>query len=457
MMIVQKHRLPAISLVLLLAFSNASAQKGKVSAAWRFLSDYEESFRDGKPEEGLLNKANEAIDLALQNENTSKQVKTHAYKLRISYHIYQSKLRAEQKNLEATIQDKQERTLTAYGNVELIDFESASAQIEQIRNLDPKYFELLQQAIVKGNSNLDGDDIKLATAIQQMKLETSNIATGKYKAKKYEDAATFFYKAGALNTLLSGTKDSANFINAGIAASKTKNKDFILDYNKKIMDAGVATASNYEAIYNALLEKGDTIQAMSTLKRGRSLFPDNLSLLTIETNYQIQQGKSQEALATLTEAFSKNNTNGFLALFIGNLYDNMANPKDKQGKELPKPTNFNELFKNAESYYIKASELNGDNKEYLYNALYDIGAMYNNYGGYVSMQKTGTGAEAIKAQKENESKANEYFKRAIPYLEKALEIKPNDASTMKALRLLYLRTGDQTKANEINEKIKQIK
>lgn len=456
-MIIQNLRLSAISLVLLLAFSNASAQKGKVSAAWRFLSDYEESYRDGKPEEALLNKANEAIDLALQNENTSKQVKTHAYKLRISYHIYQSKLRSEQKNLEASIQDKQERTLTAYGNVELIDFESASAQIEQIRNLDPKYFELLQQAIVKGNSSLDGDDIKLATAIQQMKLETSNIATGKYKAKKYEEAASFFYKAGALNTLLSGTKDSANFINAGIAASKTKNKDFILDYNKKIMEAGVATASNYEAIYNALLEKGDTIQAMSSLKRGRSLFPDNLSLLTIETNYLIQQGKSQEALATLTEAFSKNNTNGFLALFIGNLYDNMANPKDKQGKELPKPANFNELFKNAESYYIKASELNGDNKEYLYNALYDIGAMYNNYGGYVSMQKIGTGTEAIKAQKENESKANEYFKRAIPYLEKALEIKPNDASTMKALRLLYLRTGDQIKANEINEKIKQIK
>lgn len=447
----------SILLVALLAQFAASGQKGKVSAAWRFLSDYEDSYRDGKPEENLLTKANEAIDLALQNETTSKQVKTHAYKLRISYHLYQAKLRAEQKALESTIQDKQERMLTAYGKVELSDFEAASAQVEQIKNLDPKYFELLQQAIVKGNSSLDGDDIKLATSIQQMKLETSNIATGKYKAKKYEEAAAYFYKAGVLNTMLSGVKDSASFFNAGIAAGKTKNKAFILDYNKRIMDAGVATASNYESIYNALLEKGDTTEANTTLKKGRALFPDNLSLLTIETNQLINAGKGQEALGALVEAYNKNTSNGFLALFIGNLYDNTANPKDKTGKELPKPANFDELFKNAESYYIKATELNGDNKEYLYNALYDIGAMYNNYGGYLSMKKVAAGSDGIKAQKENEAKAAEYFKRAIPYLEKALTIKPEDASTMKALRLLYLKTGDQTKANEINEKIKLIK
>jgi Flp pilus assembly protein TadD len=433
------------------------AQKSKVSAAWRFLSDYEDSYRDGKPEEGLLFKANEAIDLALQNESTSKQVKTHAYKLRICYHLYQAKLRIEQKNLEATVQDKQERMLTAYGNVELADFEAASAQVEQIKNLDPKYFELLQQAIVKGNSTMDGDDIKLATAIQQMKLETSNIATGKYKAKKYEDAASYFYKAGVLNTLLSGIKDSASFFNAGIAAGKTKNKAIILDYNKRIIDAGVANASNYESIYSALLEKGDTAEALNTLKKGRVLFPDNLSLLTVETNNLINAGRGLEAISALVEAFSKNSSNGFLALFIGNLYDNTANPKDKTGKELAKPTNFDDLFKNAESYYIKATELNGDNKEYLYNALYDLGAMYNNYGGYLSMKKVATGTDGMKAQKENEAKASEYFKRAIPYLEKALTIKPEDASTMKALRLLYLKTGEQAKANEMNEKIKQLK
>ena len=447
------------SLFFIALFSHlfVAAQKGKVSAAWRFLSDYEDSFRDGKPEEGLLTKANEAIDLALQNETTSKLVKTHAYKLRISYHLYQAKLRAEQKNLESTIQDKQERLLTAYGNVELFDFEAASGQVDQIKNLDPKYFELLQQAIVKGNSTMDGDDIKLATAIQQMKLETSNIATGKYKAKKYEEAAAYFYKAGVLNTLLSGVKDSASFFNAGIAAGKTKNKVIILDYNKRIMEAGVANASNYESIYSALLEKGDTVEAMNTLKKGRLLFPDNLSLLTIETNNLINAGRGSEAISALVEAFNKNPSNGFLALFIGNLYDNTANPKDRTGKELAKPANFDDLFKNAESYYIKATELNGDNKEYLYNALYDLGAMYNNYGGYLSMKKVASGTDGMKAQKENEVKASEYFKRAIPYLEKALTIKPEDASTMKALRLLYLKTGDQTKANEMNEKIKQLK
>ena len=80
--------------------------------------------------------------------------------------------------------------------------------------------------------------------------------------------------------------------------------------------------------------------------------------------------------------------------------------------------------------------------------------MYNNYGGYYQSGKGGTITEIAKNQKANEATAQEYFKKAIPYLEQALSIKADDKPTMSALRKLYLMTGNEVKGKEMNEKIK---
>lgn len=93
-----------------------SAQKSKVQAAWRALSDYEVTEKDGKPDETYLKKANEAIDAALIHPDTKFQGKAHAYKARISYAYYKNELNAEKKKLESSIHDKNERDITAYGN-----------------------------------------------------------------------------------------------------------------------------------------------------------------------------------------------------------------------------------------------------------------------------------------------------------------------------------------------------
>jgi tetratricopeptide (TPR) repeat protein len=451
---ITSSRLKALIVFAVFTLNTGFAQKSKVQAAWRHLSDYEETLRDGKPEASYLQKAKEAIDLALANEATAKQVRTHAYKLRISYNSYQLKLNEEIKRLEPTIQDKSERTFTAYGNVPLDEYQAASDQLKVIQQTDPKYFETIQQAVVKGNATLDEDDLKLATAVQQMKLEGGNIATGKYKAKKYEEAAEYFYRTAVLNTMLMKVVDTANFTNAVIAATKTKNPAKIIEFNNRMLENGVGTPANYEALYNAMTETGDTTGARTALQKGRTLFPDNINLLTIETNNHLAKGRSQQALENLKKALEKDPNNGFLTLFVGNLYDNLANPKDRNGKEMEKPTNFEELFRNAESYYKKAVELNTNNKEYMYNSLFDIGAMYNNYGGYLSTRKAEKITDLVEFQKKNDAAANEYFKKAIPYLEQSLQLKPGDIQSMKALRLLYLKTGDQAKANEMNEKIK---
>ena len=172
------------------------AQKSKVQTAWRALNDYEATVRDGKPDLVYLNKAKEAIDLALANEETKNQGKTHAYKARITYAYYQSELTAELKKAEALSADKNERVLLAYGNAPLTNFELANEEVNKIKDLDPKYMETIQEGLMKGTSMLGEDDVKFALLVQQIKMEGENIAQGKYKAKKYDEAADYFYKTG---------------------------------------------------------------------------------------------------------------------------------------------------------------------------------------------------------------------------------------------------------------------
>ncbi len=431
------------------------AQKSKVQAAWRNLSDYEETAKEGKPNSDYLNKANEAIDLALANEDTKKQSKTHAYKLRISYSLFQYKLLDEIKKLESSVNDKNERYMLAYGSVDLLDFEKATQELNVIKEIDAKYLKTIQDGLEKGLSALEEEDLKFALAVQQIRMESGNIASGKYKAEKYEDAASYFYKTAVINSVLYETKDTANFYNACVSASKTKNTEKIIEYNSKMVEANIASPYNYESIYVAQLSKVDSASAMETLRKGRVAFPDDAGLLAQETNIFLQKGRQEEALANLKLSIQKDPSNGLYYFICGQIYENMADPKDKlTGKEIEKPKNFEELFKNAESNYLKAIELSASNQEMLYNSSYNLGAMYNNYGGYLANYKIEKITDAAKRQKENEARAQEFYKKAIPYLEKALSIHSDDRSTMSALRKLYLLTGDDAKAMDMSAKLK---
>ncbi|MDI1353911.1 MAG: hypothetical protein PSX36_03285, partial [bacterium] len=397
------------SLILISFWSVTQAQKAKVQTAWRSLSDYEETLKDGKPTIAYLVKAKEAIDLALANEDTKKQGKTHAYKLRISYAFFQYNLNAEISKLEASIPDRNERILKAYGNTSLEDFESAVDELNQIKELDPKFLETIQQGLVNSSKPMDDDEMKFALVVQQMKIEAANIASGKYQVKKYNEAADYFYKTAIMNTILYKTTDTVNFYNACISSAKAENTDKIIEYNKKMIDAKISSPLNYEELYAALLSKGDSAAAYEMLRKGRQAFPNDGGLLTQETNLFLAQGKQEDALRNLKISIEKDPTNALYYFIIGNIYDNMANPKDKvTGKELERPANFKELFKNAEDNYQKAIDLNPKNQEYLYNSLYNLGAMYNNYGGSIANSTSEKGGYAAKAQKENEAKAQEY-------------------------------------------------
>jgi len=444
-------RIIAIALLPLFGIS----QKMKVQTAWRALNDYESTLKDGKPDLAYLNKAKEAIEVALANDDTKNQGKTWAYKARIHYNYYNYAFLQETKKLEATVTDKKERNDLAYGNTPTTEFELANEAVDKIKDVDPKYMEVIQDGFTKGTSQLSEDDVKFTMVAMQMKMEAGNIANGKYKAKKFDEAADYFYKVAYLNMAMTRKKDTSNFYNACVRAGRAKNSSKILEYNKKMVDLKIATPYNFQAMYTANLSKQDTSAALAILSKGRAAFPGDMDLLNTETNLFLAKGKQQEAVGNLSASIEKDPSNALFYLVRGNIYDNMANPKDATGKDKDKLKDFDTLFGKAENDYLKVIKLNPANKEHLYNSLYNLGAMYNNLGGYYQTKAGNLPLTEAKTKgKELETKSQEYYKKAIPHLEQALTIKTEDKATMSALRKLYMLTNDQAKATEMNNKIK---
>lgn len=429
------------------------SQKNKVQGAWRALSDYESTLPDN-PDPSYLLKAKENIDLAAANEETKNQVKTHSYKLRIYTSLFSENLKAEEKKLTATIADKNERMQTAYGNVSTVEFDEANKSLLKIQELDAKKFD----KIIKGETDTD-EEGKLFTSISQILVYQANLATGKYKLKKFDEAADLFESLAISNTLMTGKKDTSNFYNACVCAQKAKNPTKIFDYNKKMIDLRISTSYNYQTIYELKSSLNDTVTAMEYLAKGRAQFPNDVYLMNKETEIFLQKGQQEKALANLKTAIEKEPNNAILQYVIGNVYDNLANPKGKSGKDTTKPADYEALVVKAAEHYQKAVDLKPANQESYFNTLYNLGALYNNYGNTLynkSMEKA-TIVDLVKKQKEYEAKAAEYYKKAIPYLEQALDVKANDPTTMSALRTLYYKTGNEVKGKEMNDKIKASK
>mgnify|MGYP000859540012 FL=1 len=438
-----------IALLFVLPFSVFS-QKSKVQGAWRSLSDYESTLNDN-PDVSYLLKAKESIDLATANEETKNQVKTYAYRFRIYINLFSNSLKEEEKKL-SSIADKNERLQTAYGNVATSEFDEASKSLNKIKELDLKKFE----KIAKGETDSE-EDGKLFTSMSQLQVYSANLATGKYKVKKFDEAADFFESLAISNTFMTGKKDTSNFYNACVCAQKAKNVTKMFDYNKKMIDENIASPYNYQTIYDLKLSQNDTAAALEYLKIGRTQFPNDVYLMNKETELFLQKGEQAKALANLQTAIAKEPNNAVLQYVIGNVYDNLANPKGKSGKDTIKPADYEDLVTKAAEHYQKAVDLKPASQDGYFNTLYNLGALYNNYGNtiYAKAMEKATIADLAKNQKGYEAKSMESYKKAIPYLEQALSIKPDDKTCISALRTLYYKTGNEAKGKEMSERMKK--
>jgi tetratricopeptide (TPR) repeat protein len=219
-------------------------------------------------------------------------------------------------------------------------------------------------------------------------------------------------------------------------------------YYQKMIENKQGFGNTYSSLVNVCLMMKDSVGAMEVLKKGRTAYPNDINLVITETNYFLKTNNSKEALNNLNIALGAKPTDANLYLVRGNIYDNLANPKDANNKDMEKPKEYDNLIKSAETDYKKAIEL----KPEYFDALYNLGVLYNNHG--VVLSKLADQITDNAKYKTANDLALAEFTKALPVLEKALQVSPKDRNTMYALKQIYARTQQPEKVKEINERLK---
>ena len=348
-------------------------------------------------EKGKLEEAKAAIDEAVKNPKTMNDAKTWLYYGRVYYGIASS-------------------PLPAFRKLDSLAAEKAMAGLQKAKKLDDK------RRIDKEADEYLG---KLSTVFYQQ-------GSRAYKERNYGGAAKNFADAYHVAKQL-GKVDTTAAFNAGISAVLAHNPKMASNYLKKSIDAGYADPKAYVFYARSLKEMGDTIAAEKALKTGRKVHPDDLGLLLEQAQVYLEKGQSKELINSLKQAIAKepnspNNAN--LYFLIGKSYDDL--------KDLGK----------AEDNYKKALKVNPN----FFEAYYNIGAIYVNKASVLQKEANNLPLSEDKKYKKLNDSANANLEIAVPWLEKALKLKPTDQATVKALKEAYTRLKMNNKLKELMKK-----
>ncbi|MCW3125997.1 MAG: photosystem assembly protein Ycf3 [Bacteroidetes bacterium] len=374
-----------LSIVLTLS---VSAQSGKVISAYNYLQAY-----NNKEGVSNLDEATKNIDLAAQDESTSKTTKTWWYRAQIYQNI----------SNETTLKDKYPKAsleaLLSYQNMQ--------------KMVDPKFKDW-------------------ADAVENMKALTvslHNDGVTAYQAKKYTDAYTYFMGISDINdilvahsskvtesTLSSGTR------NAALSAESAKDTSKAIVAYKKFLQIGPDSVK--ASVYHSLIglnKKTNPDEAKRLADEGIAKFPDNSDLLIDKINFYVTENKYTEAIDYLKKLQVKDPNNIEIIYALANSYDNSGDSV------------------NAKKVYLQALAINPDH----FKSNLGLGALLFNTGNKINNQMNALSMSAADQKKSDALKVqrNALYAEAKPYLAKAQAKDGTNKQVEMALKTIEALTG----------------
>ncbi|NCG29821.1 MAG: tetratricopeptide repeat protein [Bacteroidetes bacterium] len=237
--------------------------------------------------------------------------------------------------------------------------------------------------------------------------------------------------------------DSGAVFNTAIAAMRAKKYDVAIEKFKESITLNYSLEESYINLANTYKGLGNTEEYKATLAAAREAVPNSQSIITAEIDIYLASKEYDKALSNLDVAIQNDPSNSSLFFARGNILDHQQASMLADGnREEAIP-----VYEKALVDYKKALELKPD----FFDAAYSLGALYYNRGAdMINEANMITDDNKYKLAKED---SEEVLKTALPYLEKAHEIKPDDVSTMTSLKELYARTNQMEKYEVMNKKL----
>jgi tetratricopeptide (TPR) repeat protein len=391
----------SLLLVVIFAVSIASfGQNNKVVAAYNYL------------QKETLDKALESIESAVRHRKTKDDEKAWFYRGNVYVALYYTQNEA-------------------YKNLVTNPLDSALKSYEKSLQLDDK-------------------EKYKADVLDRIKLLSEgffNEGVTQYNEKKnYSEAFKNFKKSMDLSKQYKAETDTIQKISTYYAANSLEldgKAAEALPYYKEALEIGYRNPSLYSALARVSTETiQDTVQALNYLSQGRKVYPDDFNLIIAETNIFLAQGNTEKALENLKIAVKKDTSNATIWFAVGTNYERMMNQQDVDSLKTA-------FMNEAINAYEKALEINPD----YFKAVYNLGAIYTNRARDLEIIAGNIPFDQQEKYDSVKKLASENLEKARPYLEKALEIEPDDLDVMRVLKEIYARTNDKEKLSEINKRI----
>ncbi len=225
--------------------------------------------------------------------------------------------------------------------------------------------------------------------------------------------------------------DTLAMFNMALSAEKGKDTAMAKQSFGRLVEMNYPEAEIYRSLAGIYKAEKDTTKALALIEAARVRFPENVNLIIDELNIYLARKKTSEVIDKLELACSKDPSNKTLFFALGTAQDRLKN------------------YEKAEAAYKRAIEL--DPK--YFDAIYNMGAMWYNWGVETFNKTVNLPASKQKEYDEGVRKYQIEFKAAAPYLENALTIDPKDRNTMISLKEIYAKLGEYDKSNAMKKKL----
>ena len=356
----------------------------------------------------LLEEAKEYIDLAYTNEGTSNEAKMWNYRAPIYLEIALKNPDLD-KNAILKATDAYIKCLTKGKKDRII-----------IRKWTPK------------------EDV-LAGLIQ-CGYKLFNLGIDKYNEGDYQSSLDFYEKIFDIvpfdeeDQLKRGNITEETILyNSFFSSSKLKNDTKSKELLQKLIDINFNEPAIYIQMSDIYKREGNIDKTIEYLSLGRDMFEDDQSLINTEINLYIELERTNELITKLGEAIELDPENSLLYFNRGTIYDQEGN------------------LVNAEIDYLKAIEIDPSS----FGSNYNLGALFFNKA--VELNNTANSTSDNNKYKKLKKQADEFFNKALPYLESANSLNPKDKNTLLSLKQLYYMKGDYKRSDEMKKLISELK
>jgi hypothetical protein len=382
----------------------AFSQKGKVTAALSYI------------DQQMLDKAKEALDQAFTDEKSKDWFNTYFAKGKLCQAIYT----ADNPKYNAYYADPLQEAYDAY---------------EKALALDDK--GSVKKKIITGQ------------VYNSLASNLYNQGTKRFEAKDFEGSLKSFstqIKISEGDKFVGGL-DTGMYYNAGLAAINANKFKDAINYFQKCADYKYMGITPYYQIYQCFMFLGDTTKAEKYLLDLPGKFPgDNTVTLQLIDLY-IKSNKYDEAFKYIKIAKEQDPTNYSLYFASGIMYLNIADGMTKSGA---KHEEIQKEYDLALAELSKSIELKND----IYDLQYSMGVGYINKAADMFL-KANDIMDVAKYQAAVDE-ANTVYSKALPYMEKALELKADDVYSLRSLKELYYRLKMTEKYNATKAKLDVI-